>query len=358
MASGAINGYFAEADLNTLLNSFRVFGLLVVVPLVTAIAVDRYRLVTRLVRFWFALVTAKFVIGVVGWFLGAGRGLGDTRITYYTPTMNYAALLVILAVLALAMKCGPRAVTRAQWIGLTFALLSLTLALRRSFWIGLVLGVVLVVLVASGRRGRPWVILGGALIVAGVAVMLSAGGATNSDNPVIQRAEIRDDAEDRYRLDEQTNVFDEIQRNSWTGLGLGVPWEARHPLSLEFGAGRNYTHVAVFFFWLKLGPIGVLGYATIIAATGLLGTRLWRLDQDRNPQVAAAGLALAVGVLSLAVVELTGTFTGASGRFSTAQMLLLGWLGAAVVAAEARERRGLRPTGLSPDPLVEPGRSV
>ena len=352
MASGVLIGYTAGADLNTLLNSFRIFALLVVMAVMTAITVDRYRLVTRLMNFWFALVTAKCAIGLLGWVLGAGRSLGSTRITFYAPTMNYNSLVLILGVLALALKYGPGAVTRWQWIGLSVATLSLVLAFRRSFWIGLVLGMVLVVLVASGKRGRPWVVLGGALVIAGGALMLNAGGATNSDNPVIQRAEIRDDAEDRYRLDEQTNVFGEIQRHQWTGIGLGVPWEARHPLSLEFGAGRNYTHVAVFFFWLKLGPLGVLGYFALIVATGALGVRLWRLELRHDPRLAAAGLALAIGVLALAVVELTGTFTGASDRFGNAQMLLFGWLSAAVVASEATSRQALEPIKLHAPPTV------
>lgn len=342
IASGVVTGYLDGADMNTLLNSVRVFALLVVVPLMTAAVVDRFELITRLLRFWFVLVTVKCIIGVIGWFLGAGRGLGSTRITFYSPTMNFYALVVILAVLGLWVRFGRSAVTRGQWIGFAFALASLTLALRRSFWIGLVLGVIIVVLVASGRKGRPLVLLGGAALIAGAFVMLNAGGATNSDNPVVQRAEIRDDAEDRYRLDEQTNVFDELERHPLTGLGMGIPWEARHPLSLEFGAGRNYTHVAVFFFWLKLGPIGVMGYFAIIVATGVLGLRLWQHEQAHDPVLAVAGLALAVGVLALAVVELTGTFTGASDRFSNSQMILFGWLGGAVVAADLRARAATR----------------
>lgn len=335
---GAVVGYTSGGDLNTLLNSFRVFALLIVTPLAAAATAIRHRMLDSLLRWWFILVSVKALGGVASWLTGQGRAAGTSRITYYTPTMNQLTLIAVLGVLALALRFGRVQVNRWILAGAVASTLSLVLALRRSFWIGLILGVLLVLIIATGRQRRVWLLLGGALIMAGAGLVLSAGGATNSDNPVLQRAEIRNDAEDRYRLDEQANVFAEIERNPLKGIGLGVPWEAREPLSLEFESGRNYTHVAIFFFWLKLGPLGVLGYGALTMVTIGLGLRLWRLEQAHDRWLASAGLGIAIGQIALVVIELSGTFTGASSRFTVAMGLVIGWTAAAVLRSEERHR--------------------
>ena len=211
-----------------------------------------------------AVVAVKTAFGGLAWLIGAGRVIEGTVLTYYAPLANLLLLAYVLGVLAARLR-GARLPRFVLWLA-PFALAVLILSFRRNFWIALVLGAVLVVLVAVGARGRLLLVPAGVLILISLYFGLTALSGSQSDSPVVQRAQsltpskVQGNAQDRYRLDEQHNVRAEIGRHPVLGIGLGVPWTARYPLAQALPGGRQYTHVLVFWYWLKLGLLGVIAY--------------------------------------------------------------------------------------------------
>jgi O-antigen ligase len=131
-------------------------------------------------------------------------------------------------------------------------------------------------------------------------------------------------------------VIENIKEEPLTGIGLGVPWEVHEPLAEAHD--RRYAHMASLWYWLALGPLGLIAYLAVLGAALWTAMRIWRRHPDEVVQVcaiAAFGL-----VLGLAVVELTATFTGVEPRTSLIFGGALGWLAAAWRDLPP-ERRGL-----------------
>lgn len=277
------------------------------------------------------LAGVKGIEGLVGWLTAQGRQVGDTTLTFYGPMTNFLFVLVILGLLS--VRLAGRRLPVAAYAAGGLAALALLLSFRRSFWIAAVLGAVLCALVGSGRRRRPLVIPAVAALALAVAWMINGGGATQSTNVVVERVQaVRPSRalasiEDRYRLEEQRNVVAEVRAAPITGLGLGVPWQARYPLSQQHVGGRDYVHLALLWFWLKLGLLGALAYVALIGTTLVASLRVWRRHGD--PIVRGAALAAFGAFVGAAVAEFTGTFTGVSLRFSFFAGVIIGWLAVA-----------------------------
>lgn len=334
---GVATGYLAGASIEPLLNGVRVLVYLVVLPFLVVDVLDRRQRVRQAIALVAGVVAVKAVVGLAGWGIGQGRYVGDSRLIYYAPPANILVTLVLLVLAAaVVQRLRPPAPAYALGAG---AFLTLVLSYRRSFWIAFVVGLVLVVVVASGRRGRGVVVATGAVLVAALWLALNAGGATGqSEGAVVERVRslnpdrIEATPDDRYRLDEQRNVVEEIRRQPLTGLGLGVPWEARHPLAVEQPGGRDYVHMTVLWYWLKLGPLGLFGYLLLHATAARQGYELWRRSSD--PLLQACGVGLGGMVVGLAIAETTGAFTGVEPRATLVVAALYGWL----VAAHRVER--------------------
>ncbi len=274
------------------------------------------------------VIPAKAVVGLATRFYGGELTPGQDPVTFYEPTMNFLMVVYLLTLLGAAI----RQVSLPRWIWLSSPILFLALLLsfRRSFWVALLLGLVLVGLAAAGRRGRPFVVIG--LVALGLALwtVVSVGGSTDSTNPIIDRAQslspsrLQATSGDRYRLEEQRNVVAEVQAHPVTGLGLGIPWTQRYAVSESHPGGRYYTHVTPLWYWLKLGLIGVVAYGWLAVSAVLVAYRRFRTARDRLVQV--VGLALSAGWVGLVVAELTGPFTGIDFRLTVVACLALGWL--------------------------------
>lgn len=327
----SMTGIAAGANTFLVLAELVGLGCLLVVPCIVAAVTRKHVGVRGVLGVVVAAASFKAVEGLASWLLGAGRPLGDTTITFYEPTPLWLLSLLVTGVLAATL-------TRARlpvWVhaGAALAMVCLALSLRRGFWVATVLGIVLVALVASGRRGRALLVPAALVVFVAVTVVVRAGGATDSRNVAVERARsvspsrIAADDEDRYRLEEQANVRREIADRPITGLGLAVPWRARVPLSLEHEGGRLYTHFVVLWWWLKLGIAGLIAYVWLLVASIRLAATTWRNHPDAL--VRAAGLAVAVGLLGIAVVEATASFTGVSPRFTILIASVLGWLSVA-----------------------------
>jgi O-antigen ligase len=332
-AAGAVTGHFAGVGTEALIFAARQLAWLVLVPLLVVETEHEVRVALALAA---GLAVLKATLGVVGVAAGVGLEVEGSTITYYEPTANWLVLLAILGVLAaLLLRARP-----PVWllVGSPLLVLSLALSFRRSFWIGAALGVLLVILLGSRPAGRRIVVIAGILL--GLAVWLLALQPLQAEAPIVKRAQsleptrVEQNAQDRYRIDELQNVTAELRDHPITGLGLGGQWVARHPLGVEHENGRNYTHVVAFWWWLKLGILGLLAYLAVMASCLAMSWQVWRRSAD--PVLSAAGLALLCGVLALVVVETVGSFTGVDPRFTAL-------VGAAGGLLAAMRRLALRP---------------
>lgn len=314
---GGVHGFFDPAgSLALLIDQGRRLAYLVLLPFVVVNLLETRRDVHLALGVGIALVVYKAATGMLGWLLGAGRTVEGTVLTYYQPLPNLLLLIFILIVgAALLSRAAPPRLT--LWLT-PLAIAVLILSFRRNWWIGLVLGTIVVMLAASGRRGRALVIPAGAAMVVALYIGFGALAKSESNNPIVQRAQSLDpsalqaQSDDRYRLDEQRNVAAEIRAEPVLGLGLGVPWTVRYPLSENLPGAQDYVHMALVWYWLKLGMLGLLGYLAVTFTVVSSGFRLWRTGS--HAWYRAVGLGFAAAVLGLMLAETSSSFTGVEAR--------------------------------------------
>ena len=278
-----------------------------------------------------ALATIKGVTGCYATLAGAGGAVEDTTATFLDPLPNMLMLTFILGVVAAKV----RKIEVPAWmlIGAPIALIALTLSYRRSFWIAAVFTIVVVAIIASRRRGRAVLAIGAASLVLALVGTATIGASSDDStaSPLAERAKtitpggLGTNRGDRYRIDERANVIENIEQHPVTGIGLGVDWEVHRPLAEAHD--RRYAHVAVLWYWLAFGILGVIAYVAL-AATGMGAARqIWRRHPD--PVVQACSIGVFGAILGLVVAELTATFIGYDARLSVFLGALCGWLAAA-----------------------------
>jgi hypothetical protein len=320
MVTGVIVGHAAGASLRFAVASEHVLGYLLLLPIaVCNLDLDRRR-VTRLLGGALALATVKAVLGLIEVAGHLGTSIeGVATLTYYEPTANWVIMIAMLAVFAMVLA-------RAKpplWALLVSPLLvaCLLLSYRRSFWIGAVLGLLLVLMLGTSPVGRRLLIPAGL----GVAAAIWLLGSINfqAQIPIVKRAatltpsKLEANAEDRYRLNERANVLAEIRAHPIAGLGVTIPWAATaQTLSLESEGvlGRQYVHFAALWFWLRLGVLGLCAYVGVLLASMWIAWRAWRASSE--PLLRAFALASLCGMVGLLVMDTTASFTGVDGRFT------------------------------------------
>jgi O-antigen ligase len=340
LAFGLVMGRAGGAAPADVVPPAKAMAYLVIVPfLAAAVLVDAEQR-RKAIGVMAGLILFKAAFGVSAFLVGQAAAFGEEgQLTYYEAPTNHLSVLYLLAVVVAPFAKVP--LPRWVVLGTPVVAASLVLSFRRSFWIAFVLALALTLIVASGQRGRPWLFLGGAAVVLALWLALSGGGTTQSDNEIVQRARsisptaVQQSADDRYRIEEQQNVIEELRRQPITGLGLGVPWTARHALSEEHVGGRQYTHVTFLFFWLRLGVLGLLAYVWIVGTTVWTALRTWSRSSIGLDRV--VGLALAAGTVGLTVAETTAAFTGVDLRISVLVGASIGWLASAVLDDQPEE---------------------
>jgi O-Antigen ligase len=336
---GAVTGHYAGASTKEIYEPLIKLSHLILLPLIV-VNVAKGRSTPR--RFLMLMVVLVAIKSVLGLYIAKKGGLANVEghsLSYLEPTANWLALLYVLSIAAAALH----RVKLPLWAYgiMPFALLSLLISYRRSFWIAAVIGIALVVLIGAGPRGRrvavPAVTL---LAILGTIVLSSAGGTAVSRNPLLARAaslnpsHLTANAEDRYRIDERRDVLANLSEHPITGLGIAVPWSAPHPLSTEHPGGRLYTHMIVLWYWMNLGLMGLLAYAALMLTSLWASYRVWR--RHPQPVVRAIGLGLFGSLVGLMAAETTASFTGVDIRLSVVLPIVLGFL----VCAVQQTRRG------------------
>ncbi len=342
--AGLVTGQSAGAEGTALLEGVRTPIMLLLAPFASAHAFHRRADLRRVVTWLAGAAMFKAAVGLI--LLGLAItpiAVNGERVTYLESTANFVVMAFLLGVLAARIASVPL----SKWvlIATPIALACLVLSYRRSYWIATVACVLVIVLVAISPNSRRLLLPSVTVVGLALFVAFSSGTSIELTGPLGQRIEqlspskVRANAEDRYRIGERDNVFAAVRASPIAGLGIGVPWPAVHPVSVEHPNGRFYSHVATLWFWMKFGLLGLLAYVGLIATSVVVGIRIFRQHPDRV--IAAAGLAGGVSVLGLAVAETTATFIGAEPRMSMIIGLLIGLLAAAY-------RDAGRPADVSP----------
>lgn len=327
LAAGVVVGLANGGDGYGIALTVRTLAYLLIVPLVT---VNVLRTRASLKMFALGAVLAgvyKGVEGTIAWLAGAGHPFGEGTLTYFPPAANLVLLTFLLGLVAAAGERVP--LPRWVWAAAPFAVVALFFSYRRSFWIAALLGLFVVLLVGR-HRGRLLPIA--AALAAAIWAAVALAGGSEAEGLISERAReldlsrIASNPSDRYRLGELRNVREELRANPVLGIGIGVPWTVEHSFSYQPGA-RNYVHVAVFWYWLKLGLAGLAAYVWLMITALRVAYRVARTVAE--PLVRAAGVTLFATFLGIVLLEATATFTGVNVRFTVLVGALLGWLAAA-----------------------------
>jgi hypothetical protein len=344
MVVGVITSHASGTSAIKTIRSENILMYLVALPSASGnLDLDRAQIM-RALRGWIALAIVKAVLGlaeVAGHFGAAIEG--HSTLSYYEPTANWMIMIAILMVFA-AMLSGYKPPVWMM-VGTPLLIGSLLLSYRRSFWIGSVLAIVLLVMLGLSPDRRR--LLVPTIVVVAAAIWLAGSvhfqSQTQSLSPIIRRAEslapskLATNVEDSYRLDERANVLATIREHPIVGVGLFVPWSASaRPLPIEHEGGRLYVHFAALWFWFKFGLFGLFAYVSLVFACAALSWRVWRTSHE--PLVRGFGLASLCATAGLIVIETTGTFTGADPRFT---ILLSAQLGALALLSRGLPLRGL-----------------
>ncbi len=308
--------------------SMHVLAYLLVLPIaIVNLDLDRGQLIL-LMKGAVALAVVKAALGLIVMAAGGSVALdGGTHLTYYEPTANWVILLALLGTVAAIAGGMPK----HRWMAIAVPLLTacLLLSYRRSFWIAALLGLLLVLLLGTSRRG--WRVMVPSLVLVGIAIWTIGSLQFQAQTPLANRVEsltpsrLQTNAEDRYRLDERVNVFAEIKRHPIAGIGLQEDWHASaRPLPVEHLAGRQYVHFVLLWWWMKLGFLGLVAFVSLTGAGLLLSWRTWR--RNREPLFRCFGLASMCGIAGLVAVETTASFTGVEPRFTVVFAVQLGLL--------------------------------
>lgn len=328
IAAGAVTGRAAGASPSEMVFAGRQLPYLVLVPLLVVNLVHTRRDVVTVLAVGAGLGILKALLGLLTVASGRGTSVDGATITYYEPAANFLMMLLVVGVLAMALQ----RLRPPLWlvVGALLMAASLALSFRRSFWIGVALAVLLVLVLGLSPLGRRLLVPAAVLVVVGFWAVGSVGFQA-AQAPLLDRAaslkpsKIEANAEDRYRFDERANVLAELRRQPVTGLGLAVPWtSAARPLGVEHEGGRGYVHSIALWYWLKLGVLGLAAYVALMLAACGLALRIWR--RHRDPLMRAVGLGSLGALIGLAAIETTGSFTGVDLRFTVGMGVLLGLL--------------------------------
>jgi O-antigen ligase len=344
---GCIVGRSGGGSWKTISEQLRLVAPLLVMPWLVVNVIRDVAGLRRAVGWLAALIVFKAFGGILGVLTGAGEQLGgtfgNTVISYYEATTNWLSLGYLLALVA-AFAAGIRTPRWTRWGGV-LVLLSLILSYRRSFWLAAVASAPAVFVICSGRTQRRLILPALAILGAALWISISSGLLTETQGPLAKRVQslspssLQANVEDRYRLDERHNVFASIREQPLTGLGFGVPWTQRYPLGVQYEGGQQYVHMAVLWWWMKMGLLGLIAYLTLLACIVWQGIKAWRSKLD--PTVRLGAIAIAGATLGLAVAEATASFTGVDPRLTPVAGALVGLLAAARLEGSSRAAENL-----------------
>jgi O-Antigen ligase len=319
IAAGVIVGHENGVGFKTVFEVVRLLMYIVVTPFLVVNVIDSERDLRRALGFGAALVLVLAVFGLLGVASGQGANQVDgAQATFYVAAPVWLMMLFVLGRLAAALM----RVKLPRWVawGWPLPFLALALSFERGFWLGAVAGLAVVVATATGTVGRRLIVPTVVLVGVIVWVLVTAGVGAGLHGPVVDRAQslhpekVLSSDQDRYRLGERANVLANLREHPVDGIGIGVPWTARHGLTLDEPGARTYVHTAFLWWWLKMGLLGALAYVILTATTLVASFRLRKTARDPYMRALSAGLVGAT--IGIAVTELTATHLGSDPAFA------------------------------------------
>ncbi len=326
---GVVTAHFAGIGSKAIFEPVVTIAPLILLPILVVNIAQERDLLKIMLPLIGVLAGEKALVGLWLALTGQGSPVDGHSATYLEPSANWINLLVLLVLIAAALRRVRLPLW--AWALAPLAVAELAFSYRRGFWLGVISGVVLVVLLASGSHGRRVVIPTVVLIatLSWLGLMSLGSGASGSD-PVLKRLEslqpgkLTLNVQDRYRLDERRNVIINLEEHPITGLGIQVPWLAPHPLSVQHPGDRTYTHMIVLWYWLNLGLLGLIAYITLMASAIGTAYLVWR--RHANELVRCAALGLMATLVGSIAIETTGSFMGVDVRFTIVVGVILGLL--------------------------------
>jgi O-antigen ligase len=329
--TGVIVGHYSQmVSVGELFHRSLTSSYIILIPLLAVNALRGTHALKVCLAVGAGLAFYKGLSGIYAAFSGSGSAVESETISYLNPVPNLTMLTFFLGVVAALV----RRVKVPAWMlaGAPIAFLALVVSYRRSFWIAAIITLIVVIIIASRHRGRAVLAIGAIALALGTFVAIGVGSSEGpQQSPLVQRAQtlspggLGSNRGDRYRMDERKNVLQNIREHPLTGIGLGVSWQVHYPLAESHD--RRYAHVAFLWFWLAFGPLGAIAYVFLLFSALWTAVRLWRRHPD--PAIQVGAIAAFGGVLALAIVELTATFTSIEPRTSVLLGAILGWLVAA-----------------------------
>ncbi|MEH3055498.1 MAG: O-antigen ligase family protein [Patulibacter minatonensis] len=288
---------------------------------------DDLRRLRRAVVFVASLVAARAVFSL-GIFLASDEGTkilqrgDDLVLTSYDPTTNWSLAVLCLGVIAAVGTKVVRRISSRSLLLVVGLIAGATLyySLRRSFLIGVTLGLVVAVLLLVRRYPATRAILGAVLAA---AVLAFASGAVSVAGLGGESTFVQDRAAgDAYRNEERANVLQNIRHAPVFGIGVKSEWQRYGPVQ-DIGA-FTYVHFSFLWQWLYFGLLGAIGYVWMYAVAIRSAARGWSAGAE--PIVRLVGVVGVAAVVTLLFADLTASFTFTDPRFSTLLGLVLGTL--------------------------------
>ena len=311
-AVGAVVALAGGTELAPVIGSAKVFALYALPLALASLLPDGSRpwLADQVVR----LATAGAALIVA--YAAVGRPPPGTR-TYLVVTLDTvseaqrlrppAMALVFLATLIVAHRLATRGPSAARLVTLAILLAAQGLSFYRSTWVPMALALAAFFLLRPGRR-TPFrgFVTGATVLVVALVLYLAASNGSFGDTGralALRVASIgNSDVLEESSLDDRTEEWEDaaraLRRSPVVGVGIGAPYGAlRSVYDLDLNrrvyAQRLYIHNSWLGAWLRLGLLGVAGFALLLRAVWREGVRA-----RRELPTEAASLAL-VGVLAV-----------------------------------------------------------
>ncbi len=185
MVAGIVTGHAAGVSVTKALHSENLLAYLLFLPIAVAnLNIDRRR-VSLLLQGAYGLAIVKATLGLAEVASGRGGTVEHTgSLTYYEPVSNWLVMIALLGIFAAVVaRMRP-----PLWMLLGSPLLaaSLLLSYRRSFWVAVVLGLLLVLLLALSPVGRRLLVPASLLVAA--AIWLLGSVNFQAQSPLLRRA--------------------------------------------------------------------------------------------------------------------------------------------------------------------------
>lgn len=219
-----------------------------------------------------------------------------------TEALMIIAFITKTTMILVRESWKPKPLDWGQW---TMLLLAQVITFKRSLWIGVIVSVVILLLIArkAGRLRLLWASLAGLLIL-GVAlvaanskpdlrasqVLLASGQRASS---VFERKNYESDSSFGFRVVEADYAFQRLNEHPLLGIGYGQDYR---PLTLLLDSEerdlRGYIHNGHLYILTKSGLLGYLPLLWFSLAFVTRGLRNWRRVRDPRMSSIVIGFTL------------------------------------------------------------------